>query len=286
MANVIADFLFTAERPITVSIFLYDRFGSMQPIDFIDFFEAFSALAPRLSRYAIDSSANVGGADVQKVRESARRSQHKGKHQLQRDISLLRAESVRLKEVSRSAVGEAEEQEIQNELEAIKSQIQELTAVASKLADRSLKVFYSYAHEDEKLCGQLRKHLRSLTREGIVTEWFDREISAGASWDEEISDNLAAADIILLLISVDFLNSDYVWEKELPNALEQSARGDAVVIPIILRSCDWQTTAVGRAKLQALPKDAKPVSDWSDVDKAFLNVALGIRTAIEKMNER
>ena len=109
----------------------------------------------------------------------------------------------------------------------------------------------------------------------------DRKIGAGKEWENEIDKHLNAADIILLLISSDFLASDYCYDVEVQTAMKRHDAGEARVIPIILRPVDWSGAPFSR--LQALPKDAKPVTDWPNRDQAFLNVAQGIRAAVEEL---
>ena len=111
--------------------------------------------------------------------------------------------------------------------------------------------------------------------------WHDRQIGAGDLWKQAIDRNLQEADIILLLISADFLASDYCFDIEMKSALERHATGKAVVIPVILRPVDWQATPFG--VLQALPKNGKPVTTFENLDIAFEQVATGIRAAIEKL---
>jgi hypothetical protein len=115
----------------------------------------------------------------------------------------------------------------------------------------------------------------------VITNWHDRQITAGEEWKGTIDDHLASAHVILLLISPDFIASDYCYDIELDLAMKRHDAGEASVIPIILRSVDWRGAPFG--KLQALPKDAKPVQSWSNVDEAFTNVAEGIRRAVEKL---
>lgn len=124
----------------------------------------------------------------------------------------------------------------------------------------ALTLFISYAHSDEKLKIALVKHLEPLRRMKLIDTWHDGMLKAGDEWEQEISENLEMADIILLLVSIDFINSEYCYDIELEQALERHANGEAVVIPIILRSCMWQHTPF--AKLQALPKEAKAVALW------------------------
>lgn len=139
---------------------------------------------------------------------------------------------------------------------------------------RPLRVFFCYSHVDEKLRDELAKHLRILERQGIIEGWHDRRIEAGECWETEILSHLQTADIILLLVSADFLASNYCWDIEMKNALVRHENGSARVIPVILRPCSWQAAPFG--KLQALPKDGKPVVDWPSLDHGFLEVVTGI----------
>jgi hypothetical protein len=142
-------------------------------------------------------------------------------------------------------------------------------------------IFLSYAHEDEKMKVELDKSLIALKRSGKIDVWQDKEIMAGQEWDQAIKDKLITADIILLLISVDFNNSQYIWEKELAVAMQRHAEGKARVIPIILRPCDWGDMPY--AKLQALPDGAAPVSTFEDKDEAYTNIARKIRDVVDYM---
>jgi len=147
-----------------------------------------------------------------------------------------------------------------------------------------LKLFFSYSHEDETFKNKLNKHLKMLQRLNVISAWQDRDISAGSEWEEEILGNLEQADIILLLVSDNFLASDYCWDKEMERALQRHEEGTARVIPIILKPVDgWYQAPFG--KLQALPKDAKPISNWSNEDEAYTNIAAGIRKVAENMSK-
>jgi len=116
-----------------------------------------------------------------------------------------------------------------------------------------------------------------------VRSWHDRQIGAGDLWKQAIDQNLQEADIILLLISSDFLASDYCFDIEMKVALERHAAGEALVVPVILRPVDWHATPFGR--LQALPKDGKPVTTFENLDIALEQVATGLRAAIEKLRK-
>ena len=136
---------------------------------------------------------------------------------------------------------------------------------------RKLKIFISYAHEDEAMKNDLDKHLISLKRSDKIDVWQDRMLMAGTEWDSTIKKELEDADIILLLISVDFIGSQYIWDKELKTALQKHENGTARIIPVILRECDWKDMPF--AKLQALPTGAEPVSRFPDKDQAYTSIA-------------
>jgi hypothetical protein len=138
-------------------------------------------------------------------------------------------------------------------------------------------VFFSYSHKDEALRDQLETHLAMLKRQGVISTWHDRRLIAGDSIDDEIARELEQADIVLLLVSPDFLASDYCYGVEVARALERHAASEARVIPVILRPCDWLTAPFG--KLLASPTDGRPVTKWPDPDDAFLDIAKAIRAA-------
>lgn len=147
----------------------------------------------------------------------------------------------------------------------------------------SVEVFYSYAHEDEKLRDELVKHLANLRRQGVITEWYDRDIAAGKEWEGEIKQHLDSARVILLLISPDFMNSDYIHDVEVKRAMERHEAGEARVIPVVLRPVDWQGAPF--SKLHSLPSDVRPVTLWKNQDEAFLDVTTGIRVAIQELSD-
>ena len=148
-------------------------------------------------------------------------------------------------------------------------------------APKPLKIFCSYSHKDEEYLNELRAWLRGLERQGQIQWWHDREIVPGWEWEEAIDKNLRTADIIFLLVTPDFMASDYVFEREIDRAIERHERGEARVIPIIVRPALWKGTSLNR--LQALPKDAKPITRWPDRDEAWLDVTEGIQRAVEEL---
>ncbi len=150
--------------------------------------------------------------------------------------------------------------------------------------NKPISVFFSYSHKDESLMKELDNHLSVLKRNSLIIEWHDRKITPGEKWEQQIADRLNEAQIILLLISSDFLASDYCYEKEMKRALEREERGEAVVIPIILRPCSWEDGPF--KKLQALPKDAKAVTEWPNQDAAFTNIEAGIRATVNRLRQK
>ena len=147
--------------------------------------------------------------------------------------------------------------------------------------NKPVDIFFSYSHKDEDLRDELEKHLSVLKRQGVINSWHDRRIGAGSEWGNAIDRKLKSAKIILLLVSPDFLASDYCNDIELVCAMELHNEKKAIVIPVILRPSDWKCTLING--LQALPKDGKPVTVWKNRDQAFLDVTDGIRTAVQRI---
>jgi TIR domain/Lectin C-type domain len=141
-----------------------------------------------------------------------------------------------------------------------------------------VKVFISYSHADDRYRAKLETHLYALKKNGFIDVWSDRRIPAGQKWKGAIDANLLQADLILFLVSADFLDSDYCYNIEMNCAIERYERKQAIVIPIILRDCDWRGTPV--STFQALPTDGKAIRNWRSSDKALLNVTDGIKALL------
>lgn len=141
-----------------------------------------------------------------------------------------------------------------------------------------MKAFISYSHHDEQALERLHTHLAMLRRERHITEWYDRDILAGDDIDKEIEEQLESSDLFLLLVSPDFLASNYCYEKEMSRALQRHEAGEARVVPIIIEPCDW--TASPLRKLKALPKDGKPVAEWTNQNTAFFDVVTELRRIV------
>ena len=140
---------------------------------------------------------------------------------------------------------------------------------------RPAQVFYSYAHEDTVHVSNLNSHLSLLQRQDIISIWSDLALEAGEDWNKKIVHYLEAADLILLMISADFIASDFCYGVELKRAMQRHDERNARVIPVIVRPCDWEPSPF--SKLQVLPPGGKPVTTWGDIDAAWTAVAKGIR---------
>lgn len=150
----------------------------------------------------------------------------------------------------------------------------------SETNSKGKTIFISYAHEDERYRVKFVKHLTPLKNEGLINVWDDRKIPPGGVWPEEIHAQIEKADIILLLVSPDFMASNYINGVEIKRAMELHEDGKTRVIPVILKPSDW-THAIF-AKLQVIPADAKPISDWKNRDAAFLNIVEYLRKIVEE----
>src|SRR5690242_14033992 len=116
-----------------------------------------------------------------------------------------------------------------------------------------VKLLFSYSHKDEEFRDELDAHLSLLKRQGRLLTWHDRRITAGEDLDSTIGNELESSQIILLLVSANFLASNYCYEIEMQRAIERHKNGTAVVIPVILHPCDWHSAPFG--KLRATPTD-------------------------------
>lgn len=147
--------------------------------------------------------------------------------------------------------------------------------IEGRSKDGAIELFFSYAHKDEALRDELAAHLSNMKRQSVIKDWHDRQIFAGTEWEGKIDEHLETSRIILLLVSADFMASDYCYDIEVKRAMERHERGEAIIIPILLRPVEWKDAPF--AKLQPLPKNYVPITKWNNRDEAFLAVAKGIR---------
>jgi hypothetical protein len=139
------------------------------------------------------------------------------------------------------------------------------------------RVYISYAHEDAAFRDSLITHLEVLRAAGAIATWHDGRLAPGEDWQATIDRELRAADIVVLLISANFLASKSCQELELAPALNRWRQRQVLIIPVIVRACDWEASAI--ASLQVLPAQAKPIATWPHPDDAWLEVTRKIRVA-------
>jgi len=141
-----------------------------------------------------------------------------------------------------------------------------------------IEIFFSYAHKDEDLMDEVRRQLIVFERQGEIVKWHDRMIPPGSKWKSQIDKRINRAKVILLFMSPHFIESKYCYEVEGQIALERHQSKDAIVVPVILRPCAWEASPFGN--LQALPKNAKPISTWPNIDEVTLAVAKSVMELI------
>ena len=148
-----------------------------------------------------------------------------------------------------------------------------------------VKVFLSYAHEDEAYKTELDKHLAVQKRGEKIQVWNDRELKAGKFIHDEIDEHLTESDLIILLLSADFFDSEYCYCVEMQKAIQLNEKGENIIIPVIVRPCDWLDSPL--KQIVALPQDGKPINMWENQDEAYMNIVQGIKEAIaEIQNEK
>ena len=155
---------------------------------------------------------------------------------------------------------------------------------SSSTPSRTIKIFISYAHEDSELRDDLVKHLSGMKQQGLIEDWNAYDISPGSNWERAIDIQMRSSHIILLLVSADFLRSEYSSSGEMRKAMKRHHAGEVYVIPIILRPVDWEGLIFG--KLQPLPLGAKAVTLWQNRDDAFLNIARGIKKVVNELTTK
>ena len=282
MAETIVEHFQRSPRTVEATIYLYDRFGRMQAIDYLSFFEEFAARTKGLDLVAIPSRPASRRA---RPRPSAKAKQHERRKERLIQLAELDRErqtlEVKLAEYEGRLSGPQVKQVERRLKEVHDERIGILAEVKPTPAASPVSVFVSYAHADEKLRKELGKHLSVLERQGLIATWHDRMIAAGADWEGVIDSRLDESRIILLLVSADFIDSSYCYEVEMKRALDRHERGEALVIPVILRPVSLKGTPF--ARIQALPKDARATTDWPNLDSALVDITEGLRAALQNL---
>ena len=147
-----------------------------------------------------------------------------------------------------------------------------------KLFQQPIKLFISYAHEDQEYLDRLLIQLASMQRKNLIENWSDKAIAAGDKWDDAIKRAIEEASIVLFLVSPHFLASDYIHAVEVQKAIAQSQLDQSVIVPIIIRPCDFEDSDL--SDFQALPKGAKAISTYQIADVAWLEVEKGLKQVI------
>jgi internalin A len=174
--------------------------------------------------------------------------------------------------------------EIEGERERTKTLVRGLRLSPDIARKRAARVFVSYSHKDERQLNELKTHLSPLERLKLIETWYDRRIVAGEDFGEKINENLESADIILLLVSSDFIASNYCYKKEMARALDRHKKNEAHVVPVIIRDVNWKVIPE-LSRLTAVPKDGRPVPDWPRKDAAWRDVSERIKEMIENMGD-
>jgi hypothetical protein len=154
------------------------------------------------------------------------------------------------------------------------------------MIEEVIKIFYSYSRKDLDMRNTLESHLAPLKNAKKIQTWHDLQLEPGTEWERDIQQQLHTADIILLLVSSSFMGSDYCYSTELQVAIERHNAGEARVIPVILRPCDWNHEDVPFSKLNVLPTHARPITSWPDPDEAYAIVAQKIRETVEQLRQQ
>jgi O-acetyl-ADP-ribose deacetylase (regulator of RNase III) len=279
MAKVISHHLQKRSTETHVSLYLFDRRGRMTPLDFVRFFEEFATQTAGLMKAVpVGDEEGREGEDASAV-ESAVISRRKEYVTHLAELGMER-NAIESRLAHPDGLDHGEARKLTKRLDEIHRLRVKALAVTEQRVSEGARLFISYSHVDAKYRDECQKYLDALERQGLITTWFDRKITAGQEWEGLIDDNLERADVIVLLISQDFVASKYCYDRELTRALERHDKGEALVIPVLVRPVAlWHDMAF--AKLQALPRERKPVSQWSDADSAWVDVTEGIRTAID-----
>jgi O-acetyl-ADP-ribose deacetylase (regulator of RNase III) len=269
MAEVVAEFLAESPTSLEVSLMLHARPG-MSELDFVAFYEQFAVHAPRVAEGKVAPLV----APPPPV-ESAEPAAISALLELERERQVLEQ---RIVQARRHAGDSGLEGSLNAELLA--NQAKRLDVATQEQGDRSrpVNVFLSYAHEDKRYRERLVTHFATMMKRGVIQHWDDRAIVPGSNWDNEINTALDEANIVLFLISADFMASGYIDSVEIRRSFERHGRGEAILIPVLVRATDWRGTEL--STLQALPGDGKPISEWPNQDKAYVDVVEGVARAV------
>jgi O-acetyl-ADP-ribose deacetylase (regulator of RNase III) len=267
MADVVAEHLQTSPRKLQVSLYFRARTG-MSERQYIAFFEEFARRLPNIANKSASAAKTPERPTAIGEPLSQLLALERERQRLEQDIVVLRA-------TKESASAEGLSQQL------AENQTKRLDVAAREWVDRDrpVSVFVSYAHEDGQFRDKLLRHLSTLQDLGLVQTWHDRLISPGTNWDTDINNAIDQADVLILLVSSDFVAPGYIRSIELARAFERLQTGEVTVIPVLVRTVDLVGSRL--STLQWLPTGGKPIKSWNDEDEAYVDVVAGIRQAVE-----
>ena len=146
-------------------------------------------------------------------------------------------------------------------------------------------VFISYSHKDKKWLERLQVHLKPLEREGLIVRWDDTMINSGRDWRKEIRTAIASTKVAVLLITADFLASDFIANNELPPLLNAAESDGAVILPLIVSSSRFEYTE-SLSKFQAVNSPSQPLDKMkrSQREEIFVKLTTDIEKALKLVN--
>jgi len=138
------------------------------------------------------------------------------------------------------------------------------------------KIFISYSHKDKAFIDRLMVHLKPLEKHGLIDAWVDSRILAGEQWKAEINTALSSSQVAILLVSADFLASDFIVDNELPPLLEKAKEEGVTIIPVILKPCRFNREKT-ISQFQAINSPAEPVSGMDEHGRELIYDAIAQR---------
>jgi hypothetical protein len=274
MADVITHHLRSSDRELKISIDLFARRG--QETAYLAFFEEFARRNPAIDRHRTEKASVAPDRSLSGTTGKLEKDQFK--------LLDLEKQRQRLEQEYILAIISGNDAAVA----AIRTKLHEnsstrLQVAANEQVERipGVSIFISYAREDRESVRALKNHMSNLQGLGLVSAWHDAEISPGVLWETEIKAAMAKAELMLLLVSSDFMSSDYIRRVEVKQAFERQSRNLMTIVPILIRSVDIVGNRL--SALQALPSNGRPVSEWPDADKAYVDIVDGIRRTVESI---
>lgn len=281
MAEVLASALTSRETALDVSLYLWPAGEADGRASFSAILRRVVGVLPQHAEVA-ETRAHTDSATDDVRADASLPSDLSHRRQLLARQAALQQEQEQVEQALATASG-GTAGELRARLESIVDQRVDLARRLKELPKPGVDVFISYAREDAGYREGLSKALAVLESTGRIRLFHDRQITAGADWDTEIQEHLESADLVVLLLSADFLSSKYIDAVEMKRARERYERGELRLVPIVVRHCAWDLTWL--KTLNALPIEndvVRPVSDWANPDEAYTSIAKAIDRVIGK----